>query len=270
MIEELRKLAFPIGIENQLAFIGKEPDGTYYYRVRGHNGYGHGAWSGVASVTVHTAYYDNFDDISSGWPIRSVLMVDHEGDTAYWHTRYNSGNYQIYIGDVDGKGPADWFHQPEALAPYRPPSDKYCVETEVKFVEGHYWGNMGLVFGANEEGSQLYALCLSRDSDKERLGWFVVRQDEHEVPGKGCSHPDLGIAGWDRTGTSREDWNLLQVGVDGDKVKVYIGGHYKEEYRMTGLSGMTRVGVVGGVAEFPPIDIHYKYFRVVPGAACSP
>lgn len=258
------------GTESEEPFIDKEPDGTYYYRVRGHNEYGYGAWSSVVSVTVFTAYYDNFDDSSSGWPIRSVQMMDDDGDIAYWHTRYNSNDYQIYVGDVDGRGPADWFHQPVSLAPYRPSSDKYCVETEAMFVEGHYWANMGLVFGANEDGTQFYALCLGRDSDKQRLGWFVVRQDEQEVPGKGCSHPDLGIAGWDRTGTSRDGWNLLQVGVDGNKIKVYIDENYREEYTMEGLSGMTRVGVVGGNAEIPPTDIHFRYFKVLPGAVCNP
>jgi hypothetical protein len=257
------------GIENSRQFVD-QPDGTYYYRVRGHNGYGPGPWSNVESVTIFTVYYDNFDNPDSGWPYQHGKMEDGDGDTAHWYTRYNSGDYQILIGDVDGKGPADWFKQPDALAPYSPPGDKYCVETNVRFEEGHYWANMGLVFGASADNRTLYALCLGRDSDQSQLGWFMVRKDDYTVPVEGCAKPDASIGGTDRTGTSREGWNRLQVSVDGDTFKVYIGGHYKGQYSMGGLHNMTRVGVIGGTCEIPPIDIRFQYFRVLPNASCTP
>jgi uncharacterized repeat protein (TIGR01451 family) len=242
--------------------------GAFYYRVRADGAWGAGRWSNVESVSI--GYYDNFDDPSSGWPIRSGEIRDDRNELhGHWYTHYYGSDYRIFVEDATCRV-CDWFYQPDALAPYSPPSNKYCVETTVRFEEGHYWANMGLVFGANDANTTLYALCLARDSDQEKLGWFLVRQDDYELGKLGCAKPDASIGGGNRDGTSRYGWNRLQVGVDGDVFTVYIGGYYKGQYTMGGLSNMTRVGVVGGDAEIPPIDIRYAYFKVIPNVACTP
>jgi uncharacterized repeat protein (TIGR01451 family) len=241
-----------------------QPDGTYYYRVRGYNQYGYGAWSNTESVTVFTVYYDDFDDASSGWPNDKGEMYDDR----YWRRGYVSSNeYRIYI---DQGGPYAWFYQPDALAPYRPPSDKYCVETRIRFARGGWFANMGLVFGANEANTDLYALCLARDADPDKLGWFLMRSAKYEFPRRGCSGPSYKIEGASRTGTSREGWNRLQIGVDGNTVKVYIGGIYKGQWSMPNLEATTRVGVIGGDYEITPIDIRAGYFKVTPNSDCTP
>jgi uncharacterized repeat protein (TIGR01451 family) len=245
------------------------PDGTYYYHVRGYNQYGYGAWSNIESVTVFTVYEDYFDDSSSGWPNEKKPIKDDQGEIhGYWHRRYYNGQYRIYI-EQPTCWTCGWFYQPDALAPYRPPTDKYCVETKVKFEHGAYWASLGLVFGADEANRKLYALCLSRGSDPDRLGGFLMRKDDYTLPMRGCSGPTFKIEVGSE-GTSRSDWNRLQIGVDGEKVKVYMGGIYKGEWTMEGLSDMTRVGVIGGDYEILPVDIRYEYFRVLPNTACTP
>ncbi len=245
--------------------------GTYYYRVRADDDdrWGEGPWSNVESVSI--GYFDDFSDSSSGWADDSGPLKDDTGETlAHWYRGYYNGDYRIYVENVPGPGPWDWFKQPDALAPHSPSSDKYCVETYVKFQQGYFWANMGVVFGADETNTKLYALCLSQDADESRLGLFLVRQDDYDFPELGCARPEFKIDVSDRAGTSRYGWNRVQVGVDGDTVTVYVGGLYKGQWTMDGLSSMTRVGVVGGTTEIPPIDIRFSEFRVVSNVACTP
>lgn len=257
------------GVENSREFID-QPDGTYYYRVRGHNEYGPGAWSDdIRSVTIFTVYYDSFDNSNSGWPNEKGPIEDDQGEVhGYWHRRYHNGQYRIYI-EQPTCWTCGWFYQPDAFAPYSPPTDKYCVETKVKFEEGAYWASMGLIFGANEANRKIYALCLSRGSDEDTLGGFLMRKDDYSFPMRGCSGPTAKIE-IGSSGTSRYNWNRLQVGVDGDQVTVYMGGIYIDQWTMSGLSNMTRVGVIGGDYEILPVDIRYAYFRVIPNSDCSP
>jgi uncharacterized repeat protein (TIGR01451 family) len=249
-----------------------KPDGTYYYRVAGHNDYGRGPWSNTKSVTVFTVYFDDFSNTGSGWPVSSGDIKDDRGVVhGQWYRRYKDGDYQLYVEDGTCRV-CDWWVQPAALAPYTPPTNKYCVETKMKFERGHYWANMGLVFGATDDYKTLYAACLSRDVDADKLHWFIVRQDDYDVKlGRtGCSKPEFGIGGYDWDGTSRYDWNHVKVSVDGDTIKLYIGGYYKGKFKLDGLTAMTRVGVVGGDAEIPPTDIRYQWFKVTPNAECTP
>jgi hypothetical protein len=132
---------------------------------------------------------------------------------------------------------------------------------------------MGLIFGANEQNTKLYSLCLAVGSEEEfgdQLGWFLMMKDDYEFPKRGCTGPTDKIDGYDRDGTSRYDWNRLQVGVDGDKVKVWIAGRYRGQYTMPGLTAMTRVGLIGGLYELTAVDARFDYFKVTLNADCTP
>jgi len=180
----------------------------------------------------------------------------------YWRRGYVSGHYRFYI---DPGGPGAWFYQPDALAPYQPPSNKYCVETSLKFERRAYWANMGLIFGANEANTDLYALCMSYAS--EQVSWFIVRSANYEFPKKACFGPKIAEG---TQGTSVNGWNRLQVSVDGNQIDVYVGGIHVAHKTMSGLSSTTRVGLAGGVYEVTPVDIRADYFKVIPNASCTP
>jgi uncharacterized repeat protein (TIGR01451 family) len=256
------------GTENELAFTDK-PDGTYYYRVYAHNQWGHGQPSNVKSVTIFTAYFDDFSAVGTGWPNQRGDIIDDRGeDRGDWYRRYRGGEYQIYIPQAEC-WTCYWFLQPNALAPYRPPTNKYCVETRARFEESGWWANMGLIFGANEKNDKFYSLCLSEGDFADQLGWFLMMKDDYDFPKRGCSGPTEKIDGDNRDGTSRDDWNHLKVGVNGDTVRVWIGGVYKGKYSMDGLSSTTRVGLIGGVYEILPVDARFDYFKVTPNSDCT-
>ncbi|MDY7078931.1 MAG: hypothetical protein SXV54_18615 [Chloroflexota bacterium] len=258
------------GTENEKAFTDKT-DGTYYYRVRAHNEYGIGEWSNVKSVFVFTAYFDDFNDSNSGWPHEKGPIKDDQGEThGYWHREYHNGQYRILI-EQPTCWTCGWFYQPDAMAPYRPPSDKYCIETQIKFEDGAYWSNMGVVIGANDANRKIYAMCMSRGGDPDKLGWFLMRKDDYYFPMRGCSGPTEKVVDVGREiDTSRYGWNLVHIGVDGDNVTVYIDGNFKGQWKMEGLSAMTQIGVIGGDYEILPVDIRYAYFKVTPNADCAP
>jgi hypothetical protein len=108
-----------------------------------------------------------------------------------------------------------------------------------------------------------------------------MRKDDYKFPTdkpkyrRGCSGPTFKIEGFAtgggdvRAGTSRQDWNRVRLGINGDKVKVYIGDFYKGEKTLTGLSDTMYIGVIGGDYELTPIDIRFDYFRVIMGSDCD-
>ena len=254
------------GTENHMAFTDK-PDGTYYYRVRANNDYGSSAWSFPDVLTVFTAYHDAFTNSASGWPNQTGDIKDDQGTIhGHWYRRYKNNDYQIYIEDSTC-WTCDWFLQPDALAPYRPPADKYCVETKARFSAGTFWSNIGVIFGADEQNKVLYALCLGRGS-APNLGWFLMYKDDYDFPKRGCSGPTFKIEGEDNDDIGKDDWNKLEVGVDGNHVKVWINGRFRGEADMPGLKAMTRLGLIGGTYEALPVDARFDYFTVKPGQDC--
>jgi uncharacterized repeat protein (TIGR01451 family) len=258
----------PTVTEYEQLFTDK-PDGSYYYRVQAHNNYGKGAWSDARSVRVFAVYYDDFSNTGSGWPDDRGKIKDKSGTFhGYWYRGYRDGDYRLYVEDATCLT-CDWFIQPQALAPYTPPTDKYCVETRMRFERAHYWANMGLIFGADEGGNTLYAVCLSRDSGDD-LGVFWAKQENYWDYMFGCARNKIKDGSLGRSGAGRASWYTVKVSVDGDVAHVYVGGIDKGSRTLNGLSGMQRVGVVGGDGEIPPTDIRYQYFKVTPNAACTP
>jgi len=247
--------------------------GTLYYRVRADDDdrWGQGPWSDPESVEV--PYFDDFSDSGSGWPKRATEVIP-ETDTHY-RLRYEDSQYRIMI---DPGGPAIWFHHPDALAPYRPPSDTYCVETMMKLEKNRspyegwdfypYWANGGLVFGANEANTNIYALCVSVGGG-DKMGWFIMNNPEYDFPHVGCAYQEGSAGGEDAGALVIGSWHLIQIGVNGDRAKVYIDGEYKGRWTMDGLGGTTRVGLIGGDYEVTPVDFRFDNFKVIPNAGCT-
>lgn len=226
--------------------------------------------------TPRPIYFDDFSDPNSGWP---RVETQIPGTTSYYRLRYQDGIYRIML---DQGGPLTWFYQPDALAPYRPSSDKYCIEVDVLVVRGEdpyqewnfypYWANGGLIFGANEGNTHLYALCLAVGAERGSsadFGWFLVNNPTYEYPRKGCNYLP-GVIPGEAVGLDITRWQHLEVGVDGDKVVVFINGVYRGDWTMAGLSAMTRVGLVAGDYEVTPVDFRFDNFRVEPNVNCTP
>jgi len=249
---------------------GATQGGVLYYRVRADDGWGEGPWSNVESVSLE--YYDEFDDPNSGWPNRQGQIYKEAGVwDVWWHTDYkaNSGTGEYRIKIDLGPAPPVLFYQPDALAPYEPPTDKYCVETSVKFLPPYgWWANAGLVFGASGDNEDLYILCL--DIRNEHHTWFVMRNKNYKFPKYGCADVSGQVVAKGDRGTTWGGWNRLQVSVDGNDIEVYVGGIHVAQRTMSDLHNTKKVGVIGGDYETSKNDIRFDYFRVIPNRECTP
>jgi uncharacterized repeat protein (TIGR01451 family) len=141
------------------AFTDKD-NGTYYYRVRGHNEYGPGEWSNVESTTVATfSYFDDFSDYQSGWPrewsrtrgaLYEVRPYEHPkcpgSDCPY------DGNGYI-IARRSGSAPYARFGPGVAV-----PSADYEIEVKTRWWDAAYFATYQIFFGANGSFSDYYAV----------------------------------------------------------------------------------------------------------------
>jgi uncharacterized repeat protein (TIGR01451 family) len=262
---------------SQLVQQGRLYGNILYYRVRvdDDSRWGQGPWSNVQSVFL--AYSDDFSNPSSGWPSFDTLVIP--SSNTHYHGRYENGQYRIL---VDAGGPQIWFHQPQAYAPYRPPTDRFCVEADVKFMRDQppfvgwnfypYWANGGIIFGAGEDNRNLYIMCLAvgagRPDHSASMGWYLIHNTTNQWAYEGChSSESVGGEGYS---LEAENWSHLAIGVNGDQVTVYLNGVYKGTWTMGGLAGTTRVGVTGGPYEVTPVDLRFDSFRVTPNSACTP
>ena len=257
-------------------------DGTWYYRVRAVDAdcFGDGPWSNTESMSNVDFYFDDFSDNTSGWLIKNKTVIP-DTNSGY-HLHYENERYRIR---VDPGGPQIWFHQPDALAPYEVQTDKYCVEVRVRLYKMQppydngdwdyfpYWSNGGLVFGANEANTNLYALCTSVGAEElfpNMMGWMIVNNPEYTFPKKGCNHQPGVVGGQDAGALKVNAWHWFQVSVNGDNATVYIDGTNKGTFNMNGLHNTTRVGLIGGDYEVAPTDYWFDDFKVIPNAACTP
>lgn len=258
---------------------------TFYYRVRADGEWGEGPWSNVQSVT--TCYFDDFSNPASGWPQFERLIIP--STQTYIRGRYENNQYRIMI---DPGGPDIWFRQPSALAPYRPPTDKYCIQADIKFMKRQppydppdgrwnfypYWANAGLIFGTNEANTDLFAVCLAIGGEispggDAYMGWYIVHNTNSQWPYEGCHAGGYGIVppnGYESSGLNTANWYRFQVSVNGNQASLHLNGVYKGSWTLSGLSDTTRVGVTGGPYEVTPVDIRFDNFMVVPYAACTP
>lgn len=248
-------------------FTKTSPYDAWHYRVRASGQYwGPEDWSNMESY----GFYDNFNYSNTGWPDDEGKMYydDDEGKWKYWRRGYktSSDEYRIWI---DQGGAYSWFYQPDALAPYKPATNRYCVETKIRFERRGYWANMGLIFGADDDNKDIYAVCMSYAHDE--VGWFVMRNDGYKFPKKACFGEKFKQGG---SHTSVNGWNRIRVSVNGNAVKVYLRADGESEWHrvfndtMSGLAGKRRVGVVGGDYEVTPIDVRVDSFKVIPDSGC--
>jgi hypothetical protein len=243
---------------------------TWYYHVRAYgSSWGQTPdWSDVVSAS--TGYYDDFSCDDSGWPEDKVWVYYSQstGQNRYWYRDYHNDDSRIYI---DSGGPKMWFIQPTGFAPYRPSTDKFCLEAKVKFYDWGFWDNAGVIFGASEGGSEFYVVSFAY-ANKE-LGWGLQHKKNYEFPKKALFGATV-YAGEDKTShLDYNEWNKVQVSVDGEDVtSLYLNGHSKlsEPINMPGLDDMVKVGFFAGVYEITPMDWRVQYFRVKPGEECTP
>ena len=218
------------------AFSDKD-DGTYYYRVRGHNSYGPGAWSNVKSTTASAYYFlDDFSDYKSGWPrewskTRGALYQVHPHEHPSCpgsDCQYDDGDGYV-IARRSGSDPAARF-SPEVVVPWA----DYEIELDARWWDANYFATYQIFFGSDSELSNYYALQVrlntASDDDCEYSlvrhtsslmgdNWILstkTLQDWTE-----SSHIKCGV----RSDNSNASWDHWKIRRDGDQIKVYANGN---------------------------------------------
>ena len=254
-----------------------QDEGTYYYRVQGHNEYGPGEWSSVKSAAVVSPdFFDDFNS-SSGWTTHTASCCLSGCDDARQHLNYKynlyygGGRYHVNIPlDCRGGGNhGDTRHiYPVSLAPgVERSTSETCIELKGRFEEWDpYWSFWGLVFAASDDMSTVYSLEVNDLGD-----WGIVKRTGYQYPGP--NHPFENetreyIVTY--TGAQRPPAkagftpNTLMVRVTNKKVQLYING--EEVYSFSEeIQSLKRVGIIGGNWEITPTQIGYDYFFVDEG-----
>jgi hypothetical protein len=258
-----------------------KPSETYYYRVKGRNGYGDGPWSVVKSVaSVSNDFYDDFNDPDSGWKThdsKCCLSGCDDGNKQEhpkykYNLYYEQGRYHVKIpldcraGGVHG----DTRHiYPVALAPdVNRPTTKTCMELKGTFEEYEtYWSFWGLVFAASADKSTVWSLEVNDLGD-----WAVVKRTGYDFPGPNAPYVnenrwyEVNYAGRGRwPAEAAFDPNTLKVEIEGKNVKLHINGTKVHEFSDPEIRSLNKVGIIGGDWEITPTQIGFSYFYMDEG-----
>ena len=255
-----------------------QDEGTYYYRVQGHNEHGPGEWSSVKSATVVSSdFFDNFSSSNSGWTTHKSQCCLTGCDSARQHLDYKydlyyeGGWYHVNVPlDCRGGGNhGDTRHiYPVSFAPgVERSTSETCIELKGRFEEWNpYWSFWGLVFAASEDMSTVYSLEVNNLGD-----WGIVKRTGYQYPGPNHPFenetrtnivPYIGEQRWPAKAGFTS--NTLMARVTNKKVKLYINGEEVYSFSEEILS-LKRVGIIGGNWEITPTQIGYDYFLVDEG-----
>jgi uncharacterized repeat protein (TIGR01451 family) len=253
------------GSSTSRTFTDKE-DGTYYYRVRGHNAAGPGEWSAVKSTTVRsrTFRYDFSRSFAKpAWPIRRTSL--HQGDVkgVTWTEEHDGTMYILMNDKFDFAIASPWEKAPD------PP---YVIKVKAKV---HDPGNLisyGIIFGGNG-GSPCPAYretgCLTHYYRLEVI-WYgalkaqLKRIDQHE-PDKGHGQGKELIRYQDVASSSRgDDWHTWKFKVKPDGIDIYFDGELFGSTSDTKYINDPYFGVYVSANEYKPAIGRFDYYYVEP------
>ena len=235
-------------------------------------------------------YHDDFSDPNSGWYVGAALR---QNDFCDWidavsgcsglqevaYMSYANDNYRFYIPLTwHGGGKVDtWFVWPVQAAPlpaaFYPLPTHYCLEARGRFssYEGvdyqPWWAHWGIVFGADEDLSELYTFQVNANHDMAVLRYENYTYPGNRQPMDGSKvNVESALVAWsgdmkDLMPTHR--YNTLKVVVRGELADVYINGRHMDSISIRRMP-RARVGLIGGSWEVTPVQIDVDYFRYTP------
>jgi uncharacterized repeat protein (TIGR01451 family) len=247
------------------SFSDKE-DGTYYYRVQGHNTWGPGVWSTAKSATVRsrTFRYDFSQSlVKPAWPIRRTSL--HEGDEKdlTWTEEQDGSLYALMNDRFDFAIASPWEEAPD------PP---YVIKVEVKIHDPANLAAYGIIFGGNG-GSPCPAYrasgCLTHYYRLEAI-WDgalkagLKRIDRHTSDeGKGQGKELIGYQYV--TGSSGGNkWHTWKFKVKSDGIDVYFDGEKIGSTSDTKYVNEPYFGVYVSANEYKPAIGRFDYYYVEP------
>lgn len=242
-----------------------KPVGTYYYRVRGRNQHGFGAWSNVVRIDVAPrGFFDDFSDNTSGWP-RHTFKDNDRSVMGVWY-EYNSYRMKILL-DKEG---LNNYRMGVVSAPYTAQDDHYDVEVHHTFrVAGDQaatpeGGKAGLVFRATKSDQGYFSdIYVVEWNFEGQCAVFRYSGMNSHIP---VVTPDklswTQLRGWSAcTGLSAGyDKNVhAKVAVRGNRASISLNGHSIGTYD---VGASRHVGLITGAWERTPVESRFVNFKV--------
>ena len=240
-------------------------EGTYYYRVRGINSYGVGAWSNVVTIDVSSrGFFDDFSDNASGWP-RHTYKDNNRAVMGTWY-EYDSYRMKILL-DKEG---LNNYRMGLVSAPYVAEDNDYEVEVDHTFRRAADQevdptsGKAGLVFRAvkSDQGyfSEVYVVEWNFEGHCAVFKYSGMNSHIPVVTPDKLSWTQL--RGWGACpGVSGGyDKNVhARVVVRGSTASIYLNGNGIGTYDV----GASRyVGLMTGAWERTPVESRFDNFEV--------
>jgi len=227
------------------SFTDKE-NGTYYYRVRGHNVWGPGEWSEVKPVTVNVfEYFDNFSNYQSGWPrewsktrgaLYRVRPYEHPSCPGS-SCQYDEGDGYI-IARRSGSDPTARFGPEVAV-----PSEDYEIELDARWWDAAYFATYQIFFGSDKDFEDYYALQVRINivGDSRNCDYSVIRHTSSAVSASdvGSVAGDKVLQDWTRSskircnlakdneGKSFDHWKIRR---EGDTITIWVNGDKLDDW----------------------------------------
>ena len=248
------------------------PFNVYYYRVRSLIGPKVGPWSNV--VTVVGAYYDDFNDTSTGWSMRRSTYREDV------HGFYENGKYIMQVLDR-----WDW----GISSPLKPaPRVPYSIEFESLLVAPAPQLSFGMVFGGDWNGQTCppglsydewykHDNCFNHFYNTNTIYYGALKLLFERVDSlvwcPQCDGSPMKRVGDNITDefnkVDPEGWNRYRIEVRDDSIKVFAAARgqplaFQFEYKETRWIGSPYFGFFASTDEYSNSTWRFEFLEILP------
>lgn len=246
--------------------LSDKPFATYYYRVRGVNSWGNGAWSNVGTVVFSDAFFDDFDDPVTGWRPRRTSSPD----LGLMSATYANGYLETMVADKFDFA----IFSPMRQAPKLP----YTIEMRTKIMHSVNEVSYGIAFG----GDQGTFCNIARDASMSMEGCFshyyrlnvvwagpylkynICRITGHDDRGRGKCDELLSFYNLSSLGYHSNDWHIWKIEVSETGFSVYVNDHYLVHIADTMYVNDPYYGIFSSAYEYNYAHFIHSRFYVYP------
>ena len=278
LLQESQTADFSSGItEYSLGAVTTQPvvkpvtaNSVYYYRIRAISNLGFSPWSNT--VQVRGAYFDGFDDPSTGWDLARSSFFDIT--VAFYGTGAEAGNYVLIVDDR-----WDWMiASPLMPAPVLP----YVIEYRAKVHEPSNLVSGGFTFAGDWNGGP----CIDYSNPYENTNcfnrfhnlnfiWYGPLKLLYEQIDQLVWCPTCGGSLLKRIGSTTEagimlpdgpsfDYHTYRIEVRDSGVTFLLDGAPRFSYSDTRYLDQPYFGVFASTEEYKPSIWFFDYVSVTP------
>lgn len=260
------------------------PNNVYYYRSRTIIGNQSSTWSNV--VQVNGAYYDEFDNNTTGWSRRRVTNIDQT--TTFYEIEPQNNKDWLIVQSLDSW---DWV----IASPLKPaPQPPYVIEYRIKhanlgnlvshgFVFGGDWGGGLCPDPSTVQGWYQHTACFNHFYDTNTI-WFADLKLLFERVDQLVWCPNCGGSPMKRLGdiegnpnnvpllnnVNPDDWNTFRIEVRPNSIKFFANGALQsivdgsQEYTDTRYINSPYFGIIATTDEYSNSTARVEYVKITP------